>query len=61
MRKLKVDDYELAVFQSLARIELLSKLILEVLTNSTKANNIYKEVCDTVSKEIPENKLYEEE
>lgn len=59
-RKLKVDDYELAVLQSLGRIEWLNKLILEALTSHEKAQRIYSEVCDMVMKELTEDKLYEE-
>lgn len=60
-RKLKVDDYELAVLQSLGRIEWLNKLILEALTNKKEAQRIYKEISDGISKNITEDKLYEEE
>lgn len=60
-RELKVNDYELAVMQSLGRIELLNKLILEALTSYEQAQRIYKEVCDTIRKEITEDILYKED
>lgn len=45
------DEY-MALLSSLARIELLIKVLMEAKYGRTEANRVYKEVVETIEKEL---------
>lgn len=61
MKKKLANGYHLALIQSLGRIELMLKTIMQGEYGEATTKKVYKEICDLIHEKITEDDIYTRE